>query len=568
MIKNCKLLILLQLALIFIAAGCSRESDVVAIINGRKYDIKYFKNFERLKSLKNMDINTRKDRLNFFVDKKVMIEYGINNNYDKNEKILKYLDDYGKRQLLSLVYKKEILDRIASEERLRMVYKKSAYEFNVKNILIGFAGSRTYNAKRSKDEAKKLAEELLDSLKSGEDFTKLAVQYSDSPESKNGGNLGWIKLNSSIKEVFDTAYKLKKGEISEIFESPYGYHIIQLIGKKRTKMGSYENERENLRDRILKSSSGTIRERSTAYLDSLRKRYNVTYFDDKIKILSDKIRTSENDMKRARKRMKPYELLKDVMFKGILASYDNINIDLLWLENKLQESPNIKIPGLGSFNNLKKLLEDFITRDLILKVANQKNFHKLSEYKNELEKYKEQLIYREVLNNEIYSKISPADEDALEYYEKNREKYKTKEQVNVYEIFVKTKSIADNIYQRLMNGEDFKKLAEEYTERRATKKMGGNLGWLTRGQYGNIGNKAFKMKIGEISEPIRYGSGWSIIMVKNRKEPEYRPFNKVKSLVKSDIKKELRENYKKEWLENMKKKFDVKIFFKPLEKAI
>jgi peptidyl-prolyl cis-trans isomerase SurA len=84
-----------------------------------------------------------------------------------------------------------------------------------------------------KDIAKQTAEAILDSIKNGKDFNELAKKYSsDSGSAKNGGDLGWAKKGTYVKEFEETLYLLNPGEVSGVVESEFGYHIIKLNEKK------------------------------------------------------------------------------------------------------------------------------------------------------------------------------------------------------------------------------------------------------------------------------------------------------------------------------------------------
>ncbi|OWP56739.1 MAG: peptidylprolyl isomerase [Thermoplasmatales archaeon B_DKE] len=74
-----------------------------------------------------------------------------------------------------------------------------------------------------------LAKEILDKLSKGESFGKLAEQYSIDGSRKRGGDLGFFGRGAMVKEFEKAAFGLKKGEVSGIVKTQYGYHIIKRL---------------------------------------------------------------------------------------------------------------------------------------------------------------------------------------------------------------------------------------------------------------------------------------------------------------------------------------------------
>lgn len=111
---------------------------------------------------------------------------------------------------------------------------------------------------------KQKLEEIRARIANGEDFCRLAKQFSQDPVSaKNCGEIGFFKKGELVPEYEAAASKLQPGQISPVIESQYGFHIIQLIERR----GVEYNTRHIL---IKPSSSSKDLVYATAFLDSIR----------------------------------------------------------------------------------------------------------------------------------------------------------------------------------------------------------------------------------------------------------------------------------------------------------
>lgn len=76
------------------------------------------------------------------------------------------------------------------------------------------------------------AKAILDSIKNGADFSEMAKKYSEHPSGKTGGDISWVKRGTLVKEYEEAAFALEPGQVSNVIESPLGYHIIKLVDRR------------------------------------------------------------------------------------------------------------------------------------------------------------------------------------------------------------------------------------------------------------------------------------------------------------------------------------------------
>jgi hypothetical protein len=127
------------------------------------------------------------------------------------------------------VYKKIRLER---EDFVKTKEQNSEMpeEVQASHILISYKGAdrADANISRSKEDAKAEAERIRDLiLKKGEDFAKLAGEYSDGPSKSKGGDLGKFKFEVMAKAFSEAAFALDVGSVSEVVETGFGFHVIK-----------------------------------------------------------------------------------------------------------------------------------------------------------------------------------------------------------------------------------------------------------------------------------------------------------------------------------------------------
>lgn len=127
----------------------------------------------------------------------------------------------------------------------------------------------------------------------------------------------------------------------------------------------------------------------------------------------------------------------------------------------------------------------------------------------------------------LQAQQKPTEDDMHSFFAENRQSWAKAEQVKARHILIKVdalagtataKAKADDLYKKLKAGGDFAKLAEQNSEDEGSAKKGGELGYFSKGDMvPEFEDAAFKLKVGEISQPVLSKFGWHIIKVEDKK---------------------------------------------------
>lgn len=194
---------------------------------------------------------------------------------------------------------------------------------------------------RGNDAAAVTAKHQIDSLyllvKNGANFAEVATANSDDKGSAiRGGELGWFSRGQMVKPFEDAAFALQNaGDISEPIFSNYGWHIIQLHGKRGVQ--PFEEVESDIRRRV--SMDERHKEVNKAFVEKIRKEYNLSESLSDDEVLAIENANLENKYPELKNLMKEYHdgiLLFDVSLKNVWdkASQDTVGLTEYFAANK------------------------------------------------------------------------------------------------------------------------------------------------------------------------------------------------------------------------------------------
>ena len=262
--------IVISLFLVFLPLGCEKElapiskDEVVATVNNVDITVSEFTTaLTSLKTELSEDTPLDEDRarlmklnlLNQLIDRKLLVaeaetlgievndveiddavnriigEYPDQETFDEQVKNGNIDLDQWRREIeYKLLLEKLVESALTTEIEILPDEIETYYEENRED----YSADEKVHALQIMVETMDLAEELLAEIENGADFSSLATIHSISPDSARGGDLGFFSRDEMPPD-FEIVFKIKPGELSNVVESPYGFHIFKVLEKSPAK---------------------------------------------------------------------------------------------------------------------------------------------------------------------------------------------------------------------------------------------------------------------------------------------------------------------------------------------
>jgi len=180
---------------------------------------------------------------NYVITREALYQEAKKKGFDKSKEILAKVEDFRRAMIIDALIEEALRGKSeATEEEIQRYYKenKSLFteplEVKIRHIVVN---------------SEPVLKEVLTKLSKGEGFEKLASTYNIDRTREDGGNLGYIRrgqLAPSFAQFEEAAFSLvKKGDLSEVIRTPYGFHIIQLEEMRGANLRPLEQVRERIR---------------------------------------------------------------------------------------------------------------------------------------------------------------------------------------------------------------------------------------------------------------------------------------------------------------------------------
>lgn len=168
-----------------------------------------------------------------------------------------------------------------TQEDARQYYDQNRNKFEIpeqiraSHILIEFTSDDpNMDPNQAKAEAKTQTEDLLKQIKGGADFAELAKAHSKCPSAPRGGDLGYFPRGKTTPAFEKAAFELQVGQVSDVVETEYGYHIIKVTDHKDASVVSFEQAKDDIIEQLTQQKQSEFAEE---YINSLKNSAKIVF---------------------------------------------------------------------------------------------------------------------------------------------------------------------------------------------------------------------------------------------------------------------------------------------------
>jgi parvulin-like peptidyl-prolyl isomerase len=131
-----------------------------------------------------------------------------------------------------------------SKKQVRKYYEENTEQFTVPEMIRAAHIIKHLSPEVDPDQAKEEMQQILWEVRNKNNFDELAAKNSDCPE--NAGDLGYFPRGQMVPEFEDVVFKMKVGEISDVFQTPFGFHIAKLTDKRESTVCPFTDVEESI----------------------------------------------------------------------------------------------------------------------------------------------------------------------------------------------------------------------------------------------------------------------------------------------------------------------------------
>ncbi len=548
--------LLLALSLVLGLAGCAKNEDLVAQIGSTRITLKDLRN-EMVRNNRNdiheaarLPLESRELALDQMIEKELKLQLAHRAGYYERPEFVSKREELLENSLVQELYNTYVFDAVITDEVIRDTYERQGVELQASHILLKWKDDSTSVRQR--------AVEIRNEIENGLPFADAATKYTEEPGGADRkGDLGWFTWGRMVMPFQEACWNLSENELSPPVETAFGVHLIKLTGRR---VLDVRPSLEEIKPQIISTLQASMRdqlfETGTTYTTEVRDTYHQHIDEDLVNELTTAM-NSNIDEDHQYVRDVSQKLLESGWAGRVMATWDGGSLPMEDFVSWCYKYTNPRTP-FASTDDVRAILENAVMSPMLVKRAFEMKLDQNQDVIDLVQTRLDGLVLTAYRNDEMTSAHGVSEAQIEAYYNEHTDEYMDPAKVRVQEVYVTSKETAEDIARRAKSGSNFSELAREYTERPGKAGTDGSLEPFAAGRYDKMGEVAFELKPGEISDPIQLGRAWVVIKKVENIPSLPRTLDQCKTQIRMKLEREAREAAQAEWRAAAEKQISVK----------
>lgn len=512
-------------AVLLSLVGCGTNDNVLAVVGDYEITVDEFENFfnaDFTYASSEEEMEKRREVLDTLIVTRLLVEGAYEKGIDQSQELARVVLANKDKLLVDVLAHRRVSEKSdPTGPEMREYWEKQEFKIRASHILVSESDT---------------AQMLIGRIEAGENFDKLAHEYSIDPSAnKNKGDLGYFTWGQMVDAFQEAAWGMEPGQVSSPVKTRFGYHIIKVVDRLPNE---YRTDFESMKNDIKQQLTSVKRRRlGEAYFEEIRERYVI------------RIDTATCDyLMHKREMVYPPQLLKTLPRNDfdpahldrseselVMATWNGGQMSISEYLTLAGEIPSTLKPDLDDYDSLAVIIFNMKLSDILILEAHSDGIDNDPLYIDKVRLLKE-LSMADIMKNDSVAVLPPPDdEQTRQYYDEHIDEFTDPARIHVYEILLSDELKAQKLSKEIRSRQAFKSQAMDLTERPGKRADGGDLGFVERRWFTEIYDAAIEADVGSVVGPIANGGKYSVIYVEDRIEAVLKDYLGQKRLIVQTI---------------------------------
>jgi peptidyl-prolyl cis-trans isomerase C len=328
------------------------------------------------------------------------------------------------------------------------------------------------------------AERALNRIRGGESFGAVASHVSVAGTATKGGDLGWVAWGHLDPTLEAQIAAMRPGELRGPIATEQGWNLLLLEERMPLKD---RPELDKVRNRIrMTLSQRALAERSVAFYRELQSRWPVRVYEERL--------TAE-----ALFGERPRGAEAETAAQTVIAIAGERTITLAEFRSRLDVEALRKLPTAFALEQVRRMLDEPIYAALLEQEALRRGYGNRPEVARDARRLEESLLLDRLVGGVIYAPVRVTEADTRAYYDAHAAAFTEPEAARLSVISLAPEEDAEAVVQSIRAGAEFATVARQRSRDRGTAQVGGEVGWVSRGQLSpDLESVIYALKPGDL----------------------------------------------------------------------